>query len=106
MLESMSLENSYLNDPNWEPSISTWHKVWCPYCETPNWFSGDEKYDIDGVDCWECKRLFWAIPSWHRRDCYEDYLESDFGEDKAEYACYDEVLKEAANTTQGQKEPR
>jgi hypothetical protein len=106
MLENMSLKDSYLDDPNWEPSLSIWHKIWCPFCEAPNWFSGDAKYDIDGVDCWECRHLFWVISKSHRRDCYEYHLEPKFDEDKAEFECYDDVLRDAANTVQGQKAPR
>lgn len=102
----MSLENCYLNDPGWEPSITTWYRIWCPFCETPNWFSGDEKYDIDGVDCWECKCLFWAIPLWHRNDCYGHYLEPDIDDDMPEFSCYPDILEKLANVAKGQKEPK
>lgn len=41
----------------------SWYKVWCPYCDTDNWYCNGNENDITGIDvevikCRKCKKLF------------------------------------------------
>lgn len=61
--------------------IETWHKIWCPKCDTPNWFNdGDTsdmtKSDLSGLRCFKCSHI-WAIYEEETGDePYEDECET------------------------------
>lgn len=43
--------------------VESWYRVWCPYCDTVNWFCNGNENDITGLDidavrCRICKKVF------------------------------------------------
>lgn len=61
----------------------SWYRVWCPYCESENWFCNGNEQDISGVDveavrCRGCKKLF-------RLGVYDSILEEIRGKNGTVY---------------------
>lgn len=41
----------------------SWYRVWCPYCDTSNWYCNGNESDISGMDidavkCRNCDKVF------------------------------------------------
>ncbi len=46
--------------------IETWCKLFCPRCDSPNWFCLGDISDLTSIGdefsafrCWKCKNCFW-----------------------------------------------
>ncbi len=47
--------------------VESWYRVWCPYCETGNWFCNGNESDLSGIDvdaikCRSCAKVFLLAP--------------------------------------------